>query len=62
LPVWAMGLTFALLCAGPLLAASGVSMAWCLLAVMLAPAVSVLGYEAWGHRQLAQALQRALHA
>lgn len=62
LPAWAMGTTFVLLFTAPLLAASGVSMAMCLLVVMLAPAISVLGYEAWGRRQLAQALQRALHS
>lgn len=35
-------------------AAAGVGMAWCLLLVMLAPVVSVVGYEAVGHRHVAQ--------
>jgi low temperature requirement protein LtrA len=42
------------------MAAAGVPMAWCLLIVMLAPAVSVVGYEALGHRHLAAVLQRSL--
>jgi low temperature requirement protein LtrA len=38
------------------LAAVGVSMAWCLVALALAPIVTVVGYETVGHRQLAAAL------
>jgi low temperature requirement protein LtrA len=34
----------------------GVSMSWCLLVLMLAPAVTVVGYETVGHRHLAAAL------
>lgn len=56
------GLTAAVLAAGPLLAAAGVSMALCLLVVMLAPAVTVIGYELRGHRHVAAALERALRA
>ncbi len=38
------------------LAASGISMANCLLVVTLAPVVSVVGYEVRGHRYAAQAV------
>mgnify|MGYP007129743018 FL=1 len=34
----------------------GVSMSWCLVLVMLAPTVTVVGYETIGHRHLATAL------
>ena len=34
----------------------GMSMSWCLVVLMLAPAVTVLGYETVGHRHLAEAL------
>jgi low temperature requirement protein LtrA len=40
-------------------AAAGVPMAWCLLIVMLAPAVTVVGYEALGYRHLASVLDRS---
>jgi hypothetical protein len=53
-------LTAVVLGAGPLLAMSGVSMAVCLVVVMLAPAVTVVGYEMRGHRHVAEALARAL--
>ena len=33
-----------------------VSMSWCLVVLMLAPAVTVVGYETVGHRHLATAL------
>jgi low temperature requirement protein LtrA len=42
------------------LGAAGVPMAWCLLVVMLAPVVTVVGYEAIGHRHLAAVLERSL--
>jgi hypothetical protein len=35
-------------------------MAWCLLVVMLAPAVTVVGYEALGYRHLAAVMNRSL--
>jgi hypothetical protein len=35
-------------------------MAWCLLVVTLAPAVTVVGYEAIGYRHLATILSRTL--
>jgi hypothetical protein len=36
----------------------GVSVSWCLMVLMFAPVVSVLGYETVGHRHLAEALAR----
>ena len=47
--------------AAVLLAAAGVSMAVCLVVLMLGPLVSVVGFEAVGHRQQAAALDRNLH-
>jgi hypothetical protein len=34
----------------------GMSVSWCLVVLMLAPVVTVLGYETVGHRHLAEAL------
>ena len=42
------------------LAASGISMANCLLVVTLAPMVTVAGYETLGHRHAAAAIARSL--
>ncbi len=42
------------------LAAQGVSMAWCLIVVMLAPVVTVVGYELLGHAHEARALEIVL--
>ena len=42
------------------LAHAGISMAICLLVVMLAPIVVVIGYELVGHRHAGDALDRAL--
>lgn len=53
--------TAAVIAAAPLLAAAGMSMTTCLLVVMLAPAVSVIGYEAYGYRHVNAALTRTLH-
>jgi hypothetical protein len=44
--------------ASVLLAAAGVSMGICLLVLVLAPAVTVVGYATKEHRQMAGALQR----
>jgi low temperature requirement protein LtrA len=41
-----------------LLAAAGASMAVCLVVLMGAPVVTVVGYETLGHRHMAQALER----
>jgi hypothetical protein len=56
------GFLDAVLVAAPLLAAGGVPMTWCLLVVMLAPAVSVVGYESYGWRHASAALKRAIGA
>lgn len=53
-----MALTLVVLAAAPLLAAAGVSIALCLLVIMLAPAVSVIGFELSVHRQVSAALAR----
>ncbi|MCF4122170.1 low temperature requirement protein A [Antribacter sp. KLBMP9083] len=42
--------------------AAGASMAWALLIVMLAPAVTVVGYETVGHRHVAQLLEEESQA
>jgi low temperature requirement protein LtrA len=55
-----MVITALVLISGPLLAAAGVSMAVCLLVVMMAPAVTVVGYEMRGHRHVGEALERTL--
>jgi low temperature requirement protein LtrA len=51
--------TAVLLVAPVLLAALGVSMALCLVVLMLAPVVTIVGYERVGHRHQADALARA---
>ena len=55
-----MLLTAAVLAGAVALAAAGVSMAVCLLVIMLAPVVTVVGFEVFGHRHAAEALQRRL--
>ncbi len=45
-------LTAGVLVASVVLAAVGVPMAWCLVVVALAPVVTIVGYEAVGHRHL----------
>lgn len=49
--------TLAVLLAAALLAAAGVAVAVCLLVVMLAPVVTVIGYETVGHRHQQQMLE-----
>ncbi len=56
LHVWLLGLTLVVAVLAVLAAVSGVDMAVCLVVVMLAPAVTVVGYEIWGHRYQAAAL------
>jgi low temperature requirement protein LtrA len=51
-------ITAAVLGVAVALAADGISMANCLLVVTLAPVVSVIGYEVYGHRHTARALAR----
>lgn len=53
-----LALTAATLVAAPLAAYLGLSMPLCLLIVMAAPAVSVIGYEAHGYRHVGAALRR----
>ena len=48
--------TVAMLAVAVAAAAAGVPMSWALLLVMLAPAISVVGYEARGHRHVARLL------
>lgn len=55
-------ITAAVLVSAPVLAFAGVSIPVCLLVVMAAPAVSVIGYEAYGYRHVAEALKRAMEA
>jgi low temperature requirement protein LtrA len=50
--------TAAVLVLSIVLAASGVNMSVCLVVLALAPAVTVVGYEALGHRHVADALER----
>ncbi len=52
--------TGVVLVAGPLLAVAGVSMAVCLLVLMLAPVVTVVGYEVRGHRQTMAAIEQMI--
>ncbi len=55
-----MALTAVVLAGSVALAAAGVSMAVCLLVVMLAPVVTIVAFELFGHRHAAEALQRRL--
>jgi low temperature requirement protein LtrA len=50
--------TAAVLVLAVVLATAGLAMAWCLVVLMLAPWVTVVGYETVGHRHLAAALER----
>jgi low temperature requirement protein LtrA len=52
--------TAVVLIAAVALAGAGLSMAACLLIVMLAPAVTVVGFELVGHRHAAEAIARVL--
>lgn len=49
--------TLGILVLALVMASGGVQMAWCLLVVMLAPIVTVIGYETVGHRHQARALR-----
>jgi hypothetical protein len=52
--------TAALLIIPVMLAATGAPMAICLVVLMLAPLVTVIGYETVGHRHVAMAVQRTV--
>jgi low temperature requirement protein LtrA len=54
-----LGLTALVLLGAVGLAATGVSMAWCLIIVMLAPMVTVVGFEILGRRHAAEAVSLA---
>jgi low temperature requirement protein LtrA len=51
-----IGLSFAMLGAAVAMAAAGVSVEWCLLALSLVPWITVVGYELVGHRHNARML------
>ena len=53
-----LGLTALVLVLSVVLAAVGVDMAVCLIVLMAAPAVTVVGYEVLGHQHVAAALER----
>ena len=57
-----MALTAVVLAGAVALAAAGLSMAVCLLVIMLAPVVTVAGFELFGHRHAAESLRRRLGA
>ncbi|KRA00134.1 hypothetical protein ASD64_00715 [Mesorhizobium sp. Root157] len=59
LHVWLLVATAGVIALAMLAALSGVNMAVCLVILMLAPAVTVLGYEIQGHRYQADALAGA---
>jgi len=50
--------TAATLVAAVVLATRGVPLTWCLVVVALAPVVTIVGYEAIGHRHLDEHLSR----
>jgi low temperature requirement protein LtrA len=52
--------TLAVLAAAVVLAANGLSLGWSLIVVTLAPVVTIVGFEARGHRHMAAALERTL--
>jgi low temperature requirement protein LtrA len=56
--VWLLVATAAVVAVAIIAALSGISMAVCLVILMFAPAVTVVGYEARGYRHQAQALAR----
>jgi hypothetical protein len=58
LHLWMIAGTLAVLLLSVALAAAGVEMAVCLIVVALAPAVTVGIHETFGHRHVAEALER----
>ena len=56
--IWLLVGTAAVLVTSVVLAAAGVGVAVCLVVLMLAPVVTVVGFELVGHRHLAAALER----
>jgi low temperature requirement protein LtrA len=56
--IWLVIGTAAVLVTSVVLATAGVSMAVCLMVVMLAPVVTVVGFETVGYRHMAEAVER----
>jgi low temperature requirement protein LtrA len=56
--LWLLAGTVAVLVLTVLLAAAGVGMPVCLLVLVLAPVVTIVGYETLGHRHVEEALER----
>jgi low temperature requirement protein LtrA len=56
--LWLMAGTVAVLLTAVVLATAGVGMPVCLIVLMFAPVVTVVGYETIGHRHVAAALER----
>ncbi len=56
--MWLLAGTAAVLVTSVVLAATGVGMAVCLVVLMFAPVVTVVGFEVVGHRHVAAALER----
>lgn len=57
--VWLLSGTAAVIAVAIIAAVVGVSMAFCLIILMLAPVVTIVGYELVGHAHKQQALERA---
>jgi len=55
IPTWRLAVLLAL---SVVLAATGVSVAVCLVVLALAPAVTVIGDETLGHRHMAEVVER----
>jgi low temperature requirement protein LtrA len=51
LHIWLLTITSAVVAGAVIAAITGVPIAFCLVILMLAPAITVIGYETWGHRQ-----------
>ncbi|RJT34147.1 low temperature requirement protein A [Mesorhizobium waimense] len=60
--IWLLLATVAVVALAILAALAGVDMAVCLIVLMLAPVVTVVGYEAFGHRHQAEALASDEHS
>ena len=56
--IWLLAATAAVVASAILAALAGVDMAVCLVILMLAPAVTIVGYETLGHRHQAEALAK----
>lgn len=61
LNLWLLAGTALVLAASVVAAIAGLDMAKCLIILMLAPVVTIVGYEVAGHRHRMAALERSLH-